>query len=201
MSQEAVQSIAVTSPPPEPKAAPTSVPIWLIITFFLLLWLAMVYFDQNSGWFDTHVYLPYHSLAELEKFQPPQGGTTGQGRENFEKICALCHNSDGTGRPNQAPPFVGSEWVLGPVNRLIRIPQLGINGPIKVKGVEFQGTQNMAAMGAALSDQDLADVLTYIRTSWGNKASPVTAAQVKAVRTELGNRTQQLSADELMQVQ
>jgi len=70
-----------------------------------------------------------------------------------------------------------------------------------VKGVEFQGTQNMAAMGAALSDQDLADVLTYIRTSWGNKASPVTAAQVKAVRTELGNRTQQLSADELMQVQ
>lgn len=177
------------------------VPVWLIIIFFLLLWVAMVYFDENSGWFDTHVYLPYRSLAELEKFQPPQGGENTRGKENFEKICALCHNTDGTGRPNQAPAFVGSEWVIGSPNRLIRIPQLGVNGPLKVRGVEFQGTQNMAAMGAALSDEDLAAVLTYIRTSWGNKASPITPAQVKAVRGELGGRTQQITADELMLVQ
>ena len=55
----------------------------------------------------------------------------------------------------------------------------------------------MPAMGAALSDDDLAAVLTYIRSSWGNKATPITPVMVKAVRGEIGNRTQMWTAEQL----
>ena len=82
------------------------------------------------------------------------------------------------GKPGQAPPLAGSEWVNAKgVNRLAHIPLAGLNGPLKVEGKEWN--LNMAAMGAALSDADLAAVLTYIRTSWGNKAGEVTADDVK----------------------
>ena len=59
----------------------------------------------------------------------------------------------------------------------------------------------MPAMGATLSDDDLAGVLTYIRQSWGNKASAITPEQVKAVKAEVGNRTQPWTADELNALQ
>jgi hypothetical protein len=100
------------------------------------------------------------------------------------------------GKPGQAPPFAGSEWVLAEgVNRLIRIPQVGLNGPVEVKGQPWN--LSMAGMGAPYSDDDLAAVLSYIRKSWGNKASVVTAEQVKKVRAELGNRSQPYTVDEL----
>jgi mono/diheme cytochrome c family protein len=59
----------------------------------------------------------------------------------------------------------------------------------------------MPAMGAALSDEDLAAVLSYIRQSWGNKASAITPDQVKAIRAQVGNRSQPWTAEELNAVQ
>ena len=84
--------------------------------------------------------------------------------------------------------------------RMIRIPQNGLAGPIKVNGQVWSQVPSMAAMGAALSDEDLANVLSYIRTSWGNTGSPVTPEQVKAVRAEVGSRTQPWTEDELNKV-
>ena len=69
---------------------------------------------------------------------------------------------------------------------MARIPLAGVSGPIKVK--DQMWNLSMPAMGASMSDEDLALVLTYIRSSWGNKGSEVTAAQVKAIRTELAGR-------------
>ena len=71
-----------------------------------------------------------------------------------EHIAALCHGNDGKGKPGQAPPFAGSEWVMGSPNRMIRIPLSGLNGSVQVAGAEWN--LSMPAMGAALSDDDLA---------------------------------------------
>lgn len=170
----------------EPKAVDAAVPIGLVVLLLVLLFGGMVYFDQRGAWFKPEVYAPYASVIELQSFQPPTGGINlERGKVVYESVCALCHNPDGAGKPNQAPPFVGSEWVLGNPNRMMRIPLSGLNGPIKVNNVEWN--LSMPAMGAALSDDDLSAVLTYIRSSWGNKASPITAAQVKAVRAEVAN--------------
>lgn len=78
---------------------------------------------------------------------------------------------------------------------MIRIPLSGLSGPAKVKDTEWN--LSMPAMGAALPDDDLAAVLTYIRQSWGNKGSAVTPEQVKAVRAEINNRSQPWTVDQL----
>ena len=175
-----------------------NVALWLVLgLMFVLLFLGAWGFDMRGGWFEPKVYGPYASLADVERFHPPTAGEIPpQGRKLFEANCALCHNVDGAGKPGQAPPLAGSEWVLTPgVNRLIRIPQVGLAGPIEVKGQQWN--LNMAAMGAPYSDDDLAAVLSYIRNSFGNKASMVTPEQVKKVRAELGGRSQPYTADEL----
>ncbi|MEI6396197.1 MAG: cytochrome c [Verrucomicrobiota bacterium] len=196
MSRKANQSMPLTSDAVEPKAGSAAVPVWLVVLLFLLLYGGMVFFDRNGGWFNQQVYAPYHSVAELTSYQlSTSGPDIDQGKVVYESICGLCHNNDGMGKPNQAPPFVGSEWVLGSPNRMIRIPLFGLSGPLKVKGQDWNLA--MPNMGAALPDDDLAAVLTYIRQSWGNKASAITPEQVKAVKAEVGSRTLPWSATEL----
>jgi mono/diheme cytochrome c family protein len=181
----------------EPKAALQAVPVWLMVLLLLLLFWGMVYFDQNSAWCNSQVYAPYHSLAELRNYQPPTGGINlERGRAVYETVCALCHNTDGTGKPGQGPPFAGSEWVLGSPTRLARIPLAGLIGPVQVKGQEYNNP-GMVSVRDSLSDDDLAAVLTYIRRSWGNQASEIPPEQVKATRAEVGNRSQPWSAAEL----
>lgn len=184
----------------EPKAARREIPIWPILVFFIILYWGMVYFDERSGWGNSQVYAPYRSLAQLQACQPATGGEDlARGKTVYENVCALCHNTDGTGKPNQAPPFAGSEWALGNPNRMIRIPLAGLTGPVQVKGQQW--ALSMPAMGAALSDEDLAAALSYIRQSWGNKASAITPEQVKAVKAEVGARTQPWTAEQLNAVQ
>ena len=106
------------------------------------------------------------------------------GQEGY-MLCLACHGADGNGMPNVAPPLAGSEWVLGPVENLVRMQFRGLQGPITVKGEEWNSV--MAGMGPALgSDEKIASVLTYIRNSWGNEASVVTAAEVAPHRAEIG---------------
>src|SRR5439155_14377679 len=103
----------------EPRALRNPVPVWLIILLFVLLYWGMVYFDTQGGW-EPVVYKPYHSLNEVMLYQlpPSEGPNLLRGRTVFENVCGVCHNPDGEGRPGQAPPLAGSEWVMGPPNRL-----------------------------------------------------------------------------------
>jgi len=183
---------------PEVDGGRHAVPVWLFLSFFMLLYWGMVYFDQHSGWLAPQVYAPYHSIEELQRWQPVSGPGE-QGKRVYEAVCALCHNPDGAGKPGQAPPFIKSELAVGNPNRMIRIPLNGLSGPVKVAGTDWN--LSMPAMGAALSDDDLAAVLTYIRTSWGNNGSEISPEQVKKVRSDLGNRSQPWSIAELETVQ
>ena len=80
-------------------------------------------------------------------------------------------------------------------NRMIRVPLVGLNGPVEVKGQQFN--LSMAAMGATYSPDELAAVLSYIRQAWGNKAPPVTPEEVAAVKAELKGHARAYTADEL----
>jgi mono/diheme cytochrome c family protein len=182
----------------EPGAGSTAVPIWLIVFMVLLLFGGTIYFDANGGWFNSNVYAPYRDISEVENYQLPKTGNEVvlRGRQLFHANCELCHNADGMGKPGQAPPMAGSEWVNAEgVNRLIRIPQVGLNGPLTVKGQEWNLA--MAPMGAAYSHEDLAAVLTYSRQSWGNQASAVTPDQVKAVRAAVAGHPMSYTVEEL----
>ncbi len=200
MSLEPNQPISNAPNPSESQSRGAVVPVWLIVALALLVYWGALYFDEHGAWFDANVYAPYQSLAELERYQPrSEGPDLARGKQVFETVCALCHGVNGEGKPGQAPPLAGSEWAQGVPDRMIRIPLYGLSGPVNVKGQEFNLA--MPAMGAALSPEDLAAVLTYIRTSWGNKASPITAEQIAAIKTKVGNHSQPFTAGELNSIQ
>lgn len=186
----------------EPTVEGGAVPLWLVLLPLLLFFVGALYFDQHGGWFNPVVHAPYTSVKQIESFQPATGGDRLliRGKLVYEQVCALCHGVDGMGKPAQAPPFVGSEWVLtDTVGQLMRIPLQGLAGPITVKGESWNLA--MPAMGAALPDEDLAAVLSYMRNSWGNQAEPISPEQVKEVRSATKGRTQPWSATELKAVQ
>ncbi len=187
MSDE-IKSCSPT-PDAEPTATRSTVPMWIFSLTLVLIFLGAVYFDHHGGWFDAKVYGPYSSAEELDSYQPKSGAAAllAQGRKTYETVCGICHGTDGLGKPGQFPPLAGSEWVNEKdFKRLAQIPLDGLNGTVHVKGQEWNAS--MAAMGAALSDADLAAVLTYIRSSWGNNVSAVTADDLKAVRAGVAGK-------------
>ena len=176
----------------------STMPMWIIVLTLVLLFLGMVYFDHHSGWFDSQIYRPYVSAQQLESYQPKSGEAAllAHGKARYDQVCGLCHGLNGEGKPGQAPPLAGSEWVnTKGFERLAHIPLAGLSGQLTVSGQTW--SRSMPAMGAAMSDSDLADVLTYIRNSWGNKGAPVTAADVKGIRAKIGAHPQPLSEQEL----
>lgn len=103
------------------------------------------------------------------------------GRQQYI-MCAACHGQQGEGGP-AGPPLAGSEWVLGPMENLIRIQLRGLQGPITVKGTEY----NMVMPPMPFqTDEQIAGVLTFIRSSFGNSAPPVDPEDVAKHRDEVG---------------
>jgi cytochrome c oxidase cbb3-type subunit 2 len=132
------------------------------------------------------------SAAALPKWLSDQ---IASGKEIYMKaapgggMCFTCHQSTGLGLPGQFPPLAGSEWVLGDKPTLIKIAMFGLMGPVKVKGTVY--TLAMPPPGippGALTDQQIADVLTYVRNDWGNSASSVSSAEVATVRSTVVGR-------------
>lgn len=197
MSDE-LKSNILSRPADEPVSSRSTMPMWIIVLTLVLLYLGLVYFDHHSGWFNSQVYGPYASAQQLESYQPKSGEAAllAHGKARYDQVCGLCHGLNGEGKPGQAPPLAGSEWVnTKGFHRLAHIPLAGLTGPLTVKGQTW--SLSMPAMGAAMSDADLADVLSYIRNSWGNKGSAVTAADVKAIRAKIGAHPQPLSGPDL----
>ncbi|QTN30810.1 cytochrome c [Akkermansiaceae bacterium] len=109
-------------------------------------------------------------------------------------VCGACHGQNGEGGP-AGPPLAGSEWVTGPISNLITIQLRGLKGPITVAGKEYNFPAGMTPM-AYQTDEQIAGVLTFIRNSFGNKASAVKPEQVAAMRGEVGKP--QATAEELI---
>ncbi len=107
----------------------------------------------------------------------------GQRLYSREGYCTTCHQPDGKGLPASGfPPLRGTNWVLGSEERLIKLVLNGLQGPIEVIGKTYPGQVPMTPFGAMINDEEIAAVLTYVRNSFGNNATAVTPARVKAVR-------------------
>jgi mono/diheme cytochrome c family protein len=156
--------------------------------------------------FNGELYAPYYSSKEVEAVQPATGGlgdVVRKGKVVYSGLCQGCHQASGLGAAGQAPQLAGSEWVLAEgSSRVIRIVLHGLSGPITVAGKPFNGA--MTALGPALSDEEIAAVLTYIKNAkeWGHETGQeVTPEQVSAIREAESARTSNWMADELMQIE
>jgi mono/diheme cytochrome c family protein len=105
-----------------------------------------------------------------------------EGETVFQRSCVGCH--DAKGGASVYPPLAGSPWLLDDVETPIRIVIAGVTGPLEVQGVKYDGV--MPNLGVTLTDAQIANVLTYARASFGNRAMPISEAQVTAVRAKLG---------------
>lgn len=121
--------------------------------------------------------------------------------------CVTCHQASGeglsSGEIHMFPPLVGSPWVTGSEERLIKLTLHGLWGPIEVNGVTYdpsKGVPPMTAFKALLNDEETAAVLTYVRNSWGNKGSVVTPETVKAVRDATKGQQVFYKPEELLEV-
>lgn len=107
-------------------------------------------------------------------------GSAAAGATVYTANCAGCHGASGTGTPGVFPPLAANTLVTGPADKVITILNKGLQGKINVEGKDYQGV--MPAWKGNLTDAQIADVITYIRSAWGNKAGAVTAAQVTAAK-------------------
>ncbi len=116
------------------------------------------------------------------------------GRVVYAAVCGNCHKPDGMGQAGLAPPLVDSDWTLGPRDRLIKIVMHGLRGPISVNGHPWE--LDMPSL-PTLSDDDIANVLTYVRREWEHDGDPVDAEMVAKVRAQYPDRVDAWTAREL----
>lgn len=122
--------------------------------------------------------------GDLRSPQAPTGPPTGDAI--YEVRCVACHQANGQGLTGVFPPLANSSWVTGDPETPIRILLLGIQGEIEVQGNVYN---NVMPAFATLSDEEIALVLSHIRSTWGNDAPAIEATQVAELRASLGGRT------------
>ena len=120
---------------------------------------------------------PLASAQSKSSFQ----ASVERGKQVYIDQCLACHMADGGGVSNMNPPLIKTKWVLGDKSALIHVVLKGMNTEIEVNGDSYH---NIMAPHDYLTDQQIADVLTYVRNSFGNKAKAVSPAEVKAVRAK-----------------
>jgi mono/diheme cytochrome c family protein len=171
---------------PEEKYRPLPWFVSMLISA-MAMWGAFYIHDMQGGLSSQYgdsrtrsVLMPPASLAAAGAAPVIDGGAI------FAARCVACHQSTGLGIPSVFPPLAGSEWVLGSDKTLVLIPLHGITGQLQVKGATYVGAMPVFN---TLSDAEIAAVLTYVRSQWGNSAAPVSAATVAAGREATKART------------
>jgi mono/diheme cytochrome c family protein len=104
-----------------------------------------------------------------------------RGKVVYDTYCLPCHQADGSGVPTMNPPLIKTSWVLGSKQVLIEQVLKGSANKVEIDGEKFNGAMPAQTQ---LTDEQIADVLSYVRNSFGNKASIVTTAEVKAIRAK-----------------
>jgi mono/diheme cytochrome c family protein len=192
---------------PKPHQGTEPFPVWLLIICVIILIVGGSYVGANSGGFEfannnKSGYEPgvpaglSGKAPELSEFEKYVKG----GEAVYKAVCNGCHQATGAGQ-GQIPPLVESEWVINGTERFAQIVLNGMRGPIIVKGVSYGG-QEMPAQKGALNDKQVAQVMTYVRSKFGNiNESIVTKEMIEIARQKFGDRPNQYTSAELSPAQ
>lgn len=168
-----------------------SPPMWLWALIFIAIVSGVYFLGANLGNIGSEPWPESSGVPAVTVATQPSvdGGAVYMTR------CVACHQANGQGVPAVFPPLAGSEWATGDPDNVIRIVLLGIQGPIDVAGATYNSV--MPGLAAQMVDEDIAAVITHVRSSFGNSASAVSSADVSRIRAELQGRTQPWEASEL----
>ena len=174
----------------DPNESNRPLPWFLVMSLgAMAMWGAFYIVSTPSG--ENSAYGDQRTVTDLRPAVAMAGAApVVDGKQLFGAKCAACHQASGLGLAGVFPPVAASEWVLGDEKILVNILLHGINGEMIVKGSTYKGA--MPAWNA-LSDDELAAVLTYIRSDWGNAAPAIKAETIKSQRELTKARTEPYS--------
>jgi mono/diheme cytochrome c family protein len=193
MIQDNKKAAAQKRENPDPQESSTPIPKTVIVLIGLTLLWAVGYIVFMARPNDAPALGDSRTMADL-KPQPASAGGAADGAQIFAAQCVACHQATGAGLPGVFPPLAGSEWVLAKETLPVNILLHGISGKLTVKGASYNG--QMPAFGAKLNDNEIAAVLSYVRTSFGNSAGKIDAAAVKAARDASKDRQSPWNGDD-----
>lgn len=177
--------------PPEGAEPPQ---MWLWMLIFGVLLFGTFYLGLYIGDFSPDPWLQSSETRAEGSAAAEEEAVSGE--QIYGARCSTCHQSNGQGVSNQFPTLIGTQWVENK-GMVIRILLHGMQGEMEVQGETYNG--NMPAWGASLSDAEIAAVITYVRQAWDNDYSEVTEEEVAAVRSATDGRSEQWTADELLE--
>ncbi len=129
---------------------------------------------------------PAAQAAAVPSPNAQQPAAAPAGQAVFSRTCITCHQANGRGLPGAFPPLAGSPFVNGQEAKLIRLVLGGLSGPVTVQGQRYNSV--MPPWKGQLSDAEIAAVLTYVRSSFGNSGGAVTAEEVQQARAATAAR-------------
>ncbi len=205
-SDESIQKIHSTlaNEKPEPTEGFKATPLFLLGFVSTMIFVTSIYVVHYRAGFSPMVF--------DERFDPKVASAGGAkeltpeqiiaaGKKSYLQACASCHQPTGMGVAGAYPPLVGADWVLGSEERLVRLVLHGLNGPIEVLGKNYNGAMpafgKVPGGGYNWNDEKISQVLTYIRSEWGNQAAPITKDKVTEILTTEKARAKPWTSAEL----
>jgi mono/diheme cytochrome c family protein len=191
--------------PPDPGEGRERGPWWLWAGAIIAIFFGGYYLGRYGGsFFKNAIHIGYIEPEKYADVTParidPQAPARPEsvGATLYAGRCVSCHQSSGLGMPSAFPPLANSDWVTGDPETVIRVIAHGLTGPITIRGQTYNGV--MPAWKDSMSAREIAEVATYIRTSWGNQASIVSESLVQKVLQEPGPQGANWTAPELLRL-
>lgn len=188
----------------EPTEGVSPVPMILLFLFCVLTFAMGIYMAEYSGGFRADVFDetadPDGEDAAAAEPKPWEEVWPELGARMYRSQCQNCHQGSGNGVPGAFPPLNNSRWVLGDPDRSIKILLRGLEGPIEVLGNQYNGQMPSYGRNGVLQfdNEQIAAVLSYVRTEWDNSDSVITPEMVAAARSEVADKEGTWTGDELL---
>jgi mono/diheme cytochrome c family protein len=176
----------------------SALPLVLLGLMCTIVFFGSIYMVHHSIRFDPLVVNARANRTPPDAKGPVQLTRAQLGKPVYTANCIACHQANGLGVPGAFPPLAGSEWVSGSEERLVRIVLHGLQGPIKVAGQDYNNV--MAPLGGVLKDEQIANVLSYVRQTWGNNAPDVEPATVTRIRADTASHSGYWTAEALLKI-
>jgi mono/diheme cytochrome c family protein len=188
----------------EPAEGFKLMPLFLLGFVSTMIFVTSIYVVHYRAGFSPMVYDerfdPTTAVGSASKELTPEQ-VIAAGKKSYQQVCATCHQVTGQGVAGVYPPLVGTDWVTGNEERVVRILLHGLSGKIEVSGKTYNGVMpafgKVPGGGYNWNEEKISQVLTYIRQEWGNKAEPITKAKVAEVLAKEAARAKPWTAQEL----
>jgi len=179
------------NPDPTEAGRPVPIPVLTVIAAAIIFGISYIVINARD---DSPELGDRRTMATLQGKPAAAAGAAIDGAQVYAANCVACHQATGAGLPGVFPPLAGSEWALAKDAVPVNIVLQGVAGKLTVKGAAYSG--QMPTFKDKLNDGEIAAVLSYVRSNFGNGAGKITADVVKAAREAGKDRSQPWNGDE-----